>query len=261
MWNARTLFREPNRGLSKNIILYAIGDVHGSRDLLSAMLTKIDAKARAEHPEIRAKIILLGDYVDKGVDSKGVIDLLLQARDNPMFDWIFLKGNHEDAMLTFLERPNFGPQWLSYGAAHTLSSYGVPIPNNRDDDIAWEETASKLLAMMPYEHLQFLTGLPIFVHVESYFFVHAGIRPGRALRNQEDGDMLWIRRSFLDSKGKLPAIVVHGHSPDMEPYADHRRIGVDTGAYATGRLTAVQLRGHDVEWLHVTRAEMVAGTT
>lgn len=257
MWKLRASSKEEPVKLPPETIVYAIGDVHGSRELLAAMLAKIEATAKLEHPSNRAHIVMLGDYVDKGDDSKGVIDLLINAQTNLMFDWTFLKGNHEDALLTFLDRPSFGAQWQNYGGGHTLSSYGVRTPTSRDDDDIWETTAQALVAAMPPDHLKFLLSLTISLQVGGYFFVHAGIRPGRRLKDQDEADLLWIRRAFLNSKRSLPAVIVHGHSPDMEPYIDNRRIGVDTGAYATGRLTCVQLWGANVRWLHVTRTDFV----
>ena len=237
-------------------IAYAIGDIHGGVGLLHAMLDAIAERHLADETEITPAIIFLGDYVDKGDDPKGVIDALIQRSQDQRFTWVFLKGNHEDALLTFLQHPEFGPQWLQFGGAPTLHSYGVTPPTARAEPEVWVETAEQFLGSIPSDHMEFFQNLGLAYRLGGYLFVHAGIRPGKPIEAQKDQDLLWIRSEFLEDRRALPFIVVHGHSPDMEPYADHRRIGVDTGAYATGRLTAVRLEDERVDWLHVTRSDI-----
>lgn len=239
-------------------VAYAVGDIHGSLGLLQAMLESIANKS-AQLDQGRPTIIFLGDYVDKGDDPSGVIDALIEAKSNDRFNWVFLKGNHEDALLTFLKHPEFGPQWLQFGGAPTMLSYGVTPPTARSEPEVWEAAAQQLLGSIPSSHMDFYQKLGLAYRMGGYFFVHAGIRPGKAIEAQRDEDLLWIRSEFLEDRRALPVIVVHGHSPDMEPYSDHRRIGVDTGAYATGRLTCVRLEADRVDWLHVTRADLKPG--
>lgn len=239
-------------------IAYAIGDIHGSVGLLHAMLDMIIERHLADDTAIKPNIVFLGDYVDKGDDPKGVVDALIQRSKDQRFTWIFLKGNHEDALLTFLKYPEFGPQWLQFGGAPTLLSYGVNPPTARAEPEIWVETAEAFLGSIPSDHIEFYQNLGLAYRLGGYFFVHAGIRPGKPIESQKDQDLLWIRSEFLEDRRALPVVVVHGHSPDMEPYSDHRRIGVDTGAYATGRLTAVRLEDDRVDWLHVTRADIKA---
>ena len=246
----------PTKFMPEGKIAYAIGDVHGSVGLLHAMLDAIAERHLAEGTQIIPTIVFVGDYVDKGDDPKGVIDALIQRSQDQRFKWVFLKGNHEDALLTFLQYPEFGPQWLQFGGAPTLHSYGVTPPTARAEPAVWVETAEQFLGSIPSRHMEFFQNLGLAYRLGGYFFVHAGIRPGKAIEAQKDQDLLWIRSEFLEDRRALPLIVVHGHSPDMEPYSDHRRIGVDTGAYATGRLTAVRLQDERVDWLHVTRADI-----
>lgn len=231
-------------------LVYAVGDVHGMIDLLKALVRKI-LKDAAGFPDFRARIIFLGDFIDRGDHSKGVIDQLIAYSQLTHVDWTFLKGNHEESLLRFLKDPEFGPQWLAYGAAPTFASYGVSLPANRQDSEAWSATAEALVAAIGPSHMAFLESLSTSYSCGSYFFAHAGVRPGVPLSEQSKNDLLWIRGQFLHDKRNLPAIIVHGHSPDAEPFIDHRRIGVDTGAYATGRLTAVRLMGSGAELISV----------
>ena len=237
-------------------LIYAIGDLHGMYGLAKAMVDHLLEDAR-QFSDAKPHLVVLGDYVDKGDQSDAVISLLIELSQRSDITTTFIKGNHEDALLTFLDNAEFGPQWMAYGGGPTLQSYGVSPPGNRATGELWEEVAQKFKAVLPAEHVAFLQSLPTSWALGGYFFVHAGIRPGRSLENQEDGDLMWIRRQFLDDRRKLPAVIVHGHSPDLEAYCDHRRIGIDTGAYATGKLTAARLFGPDVALMSVTRENVV----
>lgn len=231
-------------------LIYAVGDVHGMIDLLKALVRRI-LKDAAVFPEFRARIVFLGDFIDRGDHSKGVIDQLIAYSQLTQVDWTFLRGNHEDSLLRFLKEPEFGPQWVAFGGAQTFASYGVPLPSNRQDIEAWSVAADALAEAIGPSHMAFLENLSTSFSCGSYFFVHAGVRPGVPLAEQSKNDLLWIRGQFLHDKRNLPAIIVHGHSPDAEPFIDYRRIGVDTGAYATGRLTAVRLMGSGAELISV----------
>jgi len=216
--------------------VYAIGDIHGHMDLLAALHEKIledAAKARAR----RKVLVYLGDYVDRGPGSFDVIDMLIEA---PLdgFEIVHLKGNHEDFLLGFLDDPSLIFDWFLNGAGATLESYRVPL---LDQPYAWEEPDALRLAFraaLPQSHLDFYQNLKRF-HVEGdYLFVHAGVRPGVPLDEQEDKDLLWIRREFLESDADFGHVVVHGHSPATEPDVFPNRIGIDTGAYYTDRVTS-----------------------
>lgn len=229
--------------------VFAIGDIHGCLDLLEGLLSGIQvATARDETPPL---IIFLGDYVDRGPSSKGVIDRLLEVAQSGSAR--FLCGNHEEAMIRFLGDPQGGPTWSSYGGRTTLMSYGVSPPTRSGDDEAWALAQRELNERIPASHLKFLWGLEDFVEIGDYFFAHAGVRPDRALREQAPHDLRWIRGPFLTNDRPLEKMIVHGHTPSLEPHSDQARIGVDTWAYKTGVLTALELRGSQRRFLQAYR--------
>ncbi len=224
--------------------VYAVGDIHGRADLLRAINRMIREDAAAA-PTARKIVVYLGDYVDRGDASCAVIDCLIDEK-LPGFEHVHLLGNHEDSMLRFLGDLQIGPAWLAYGGAATLRSYGV-VPPSSDRGLA--RVQSELRDKLPQRHLDFLRRLPLS-HVEGdYCFVHAGMRPGVALDAQAPQDLLWIRDEFLDSTADFGKIVVHGHSITDEPDVQLNRIGIDTGAYASGRLTCLALAGAERKFL------------
>lgn len=226
--------------------IYAIGDIHGRADLLEDLLRQIyeDAADCASPPHL----VYLGDYMDRGFESRRVLDILL-SDTSTAFQRYYLKGNHEAAMLRFLRDYRFGPQWAQFGGSETLVSYGVQPPRIRTDVEDWRIAQEALVEALPQSHLDFLNSLSLIVRLGQYAFVHAGVRPGRPLDEQEENDLLWIREPFLQDKSRHEAVIVHGHTPLRDPYADERRIAVDTGAYLTGRLTAVRLEGQAVDFI------------
>ena len=226
--------------------IYAIGDVHGRADLLEDLLTQIETDCEA-YPG-KKTIIFLGDYIDRGFQSRQVIDVILSDRLSG-FEVHCLKGNHEEAMLQFLASADFGPRWAAYGGRETLVSYGVRPPRNQNRMEEWQEVHASLVAALPLEHEKFLMQLLPSVRIGQYGFVHAGLKPGIPFEEQQERDLLWIRDEFLNHKNPLDVIVVHGHTPADKPYWDHRRINVDTGAYISGRLTAVRLEADSVSFL------------
>lgn len=232
---------------------FAVGDVHGRADLLSQMIAFLEGRLAEESREAGPPIVVfLGDYVDRGPQSAAVIDLLLAGRPEG-FERRFLKGNHEQAMLAFMEAPLENRAWLMLGGAETLASYGVTPPSPiaaREAD--WLGAAEALKAAMPAGHLAFLLGLERFVALGDYVFVHAGVAPGRALETQTDADLFWIRDRFLKSRRRFPYRVVHGHTPSDTPQADGRRVGIDTGAYATGILTAARFEAGELSFFAVS---------
>lgn len=220
-------------------LVYAIGDLHGRADLLGDLLARIESDAAGFEAERRV-LLFVGDYVDRGPDSAGVIERLSSGLPNG-FDPVCLKGNHEDIMLDFLARPEALGLWLFNGAAATLASYGV----TRDALPAGAEGAElcrqALTEAMPAQHRAFLDGLRLCAEIGDYFFAHAGVRPGVALDAQEPHDLVWIREGFLDSDADFGKVVVHGHTPRLAPEVRANRIDIDTGAWQTGILTALRL--------------------
>ncbi|ODR97200.1 hypothetical protein AUC70_13145 [Methyloceanibacter stevinii] len=219
-------------------VVYAIGDIHGRSDLLTELLALIESDAAGG---IAAKtLVFLGDYVDRGPDSRGVIELL-SANLPPGFATHFLKGNHEQFLLDFLDDPSWLDGWLRNGGEQTLRSYGADIDGLRDrraPPAAWRDA---FLEALPEAHLRFLTTLELKCVVGDYVFVHAGLRPGVPLDRQAPDDLLWIRHEFLDSEEPFGKIVVHGHTPERTPVVRPNRIGIDTGAVFSGSLTALRL--------------------
>lgn len=222
--------------------VYAIGDVHGRLDLLDPLLDQIRQDARYVDGEATPVLVFVGDYVDRGVGSKGVIDRVIELQAGPDFEVRALKGNHKEAMLAFLTDPNFGPTWSEHGGVQTLSSYGIVAPILRMDAQEWEKARAAFAEALPVAHLNFLSGLELMTVIGDYVFVHAGLRPGVPLKAQREPDLLWIRQDFLNADRPFEKIVVHGHTPTEEAFLGEHRIGIDTGAYATGLLTAVRLQ-------------------
>jgi serine/threonine protein phosphatase 1 len=216
--------------------LYAVGDIHGCAALLDALLEKINADAAGK----KRRLIFLGDYVDRGEDSKGVIDRLMAIRGREP-ETIFLKGNHEQAVLDFLEAPDRNEDWLHWGGDQTLESYGIGN--------IWQKTpaalAEALSRQMPDAHLEFLRSLDLWRILGDYAFVHAGFKPGVAIDDQSEQDCLWIRAEFHNAppEGRPREVVVHGHHPVKKPQDHGWRIAVDTGAVWSDALTAVVLDG------------------
>jgi serine/threonine protein phosphatase 1 len=231
--------------------VYAIGDIHGCYDQLKALLGLIAQDQAASSFARRPRLIFLGDYVDRGPDSAHVLEALRWIKASPRFDACMLMGNHEREMLNFIEASADSRGWLSWGGMETLASYGVRPPAADAAPEELERARSELLQTMPASHLELLMGLELMTSVGHYAFVHAGVRPDVALDEQQEHDLLWIRDEFLSSEEHFGKVVVHGHtwigpSPQVRP----NRIGVDTGAYETGVLTAVRLHGHEVGFLH-----------
>lgn len=221
--------------------IYAVGDVHGCAGLLDRLHALIEADAR-DAPERRKLVIYLGDYVDRGPDSAGVIDRLI---DDPLpgFETVLLKGNHEAFMHRFLGDSSVGGLWLMNGGGATLASYGVTETRPGGSPGHAEGLRDALRDRLPAAHRRFLEGLRLTHREGDYVFVHAGVRPGLALDEQVEDDLLWIREPFLDSSEDRSYVVVHGHTPVESPELLFNRINVDTGAVWTGRLTAVVLFG------------------
>ena len=240
-------------------LVYAVGDIHGRYDLLKILLAMIagdDAGRAREGPPV---LVFCGDYIDRGPQAFEVLEALLWLRRNAGYDLHLLKGNHEQALLDFLEAPTGGGLWLRHGGGETLASYGVAAPPPEAEAAALVRVRDELLARLPASHLRLLQTLELMVTVGDYAFVHAGVRPGTALADQREDDLLWIREDFVRAPGPFEKIIVHGHSwvsdrPQVLPH----RVGIDTGAYATGILSAVRIEDGALGVLQADAAGHVA---
>ncbi|MBI2262493.1 MAG: serine/threonine protein phosphatase [Caulobacterales bacterium] len=234
-------------GLPAGVVVWAIGDIHGRLDLLEVLLESL-AQADASDAQRRV-LVFLGDYVDRGANSQGVIDRLTALQDQGLFETHFLKGNHEDKMMEFLRDPSVGAAWCEYGGAEALKSFGLKAPAMKHRTEGWATLSADLKHRLSPRQLRFLRELEASVSIGGYFFAHAGARPGIPLDEQSEYDLMWVRSSFLKDPDPFDRVVVHGHTPAAEPYADHRRIGVDTKAYESGVLTAVRLEGMSLQFI------------
>lgn len=222
--------------------VYAIGDVHGRLDLLTGLLDQVD-RDDAGRGAARTRIVFLGDLVDRGPQSAQVIEHVL-TRDWGGRPVTVLQGNHEEVFLLTLNNDLEATRfWLRIGGVETMESYGTP----RDliDHAGALDIAQDFIARVPDAHVAFLHKLAEAVTIGGYHFVHAGVRPGVALDRQKPEDLRWIRERFLDYEGSHGAMIVHGHSIALEVEELSNRIGIDTGAFHTGRLTAIGLEGTD----------------
>jgi serine/threonine protein phosphatase 1 len=227
--------------IPEGLRIYAIGDIHGRLDLLKILVDMIEAHEVIGIPS-RTVLVFLGDYIDRGPESRGVIEFLVNWRPQKL-EAVFLRGNHEDMLVHSFSKPEVFELWALNGGAATAHSYGVSFdPHNRSEASA-SAIIAQLSAAMPQSHRAFLENLPIGVEIGDYLFVHAGVRPGVPLNQQSESDCLFIRDEFLKFRGDFGKIVVHGHTPAVEPEVLPNRIGIDTGAVFTGRLTALCLEG------------------
>lgn len=221
--------------------IYAIGDVHGRNDLLKALLRQI-LQDDHDRGEADTQIILLGDLVDRGPDSSGVIDTALALKDwRP--NTRFLAGNHEEVFLDAIHSgdPKILRFFIRIGGESTILSY--PITRSEYLKLDMEQLTARLPELIPQQHIEFLEGFENQIVVGDYVFVHAGIRPGVPLDQQKIKDLRWIRDGFLDHRGDLEKVVIFGHTIYDEVEERGSRIGIDTGAYDSGKLTAIGLEG------------------
>ncbi len=237
----------PGAAVPPGTRVYAVGDSHGCAQSLGALHAAIledsaAADARAPAPAERRVVVYLGDYIDRGPDSRGLLEMLIAA-PLPGFETVHIMGNHDLLMRQFLDGEDVAGMWMMNGGAATLRSYGV------DPGVLYRigrgagRLRAKLEARLPAAHREFLSRLRLS-HVEGgYFFVHAGVRPGVPLEAQDAHDLMWIREPFLSSEADHGKVVVHGHTPGDAPELRANRIGIDTGACYGGRLTALALEG------------------
>jgi serine/threonine protein phosphatase 1 len=223
--------------------IYAVGDVHGRLDLLVAAERRIVADA-AGYPGPKM-IVMLGDYVDRGPASCGVIDHLLGPVPASGFDRLCLCGNHDQAFFDFLESPRLNLRWLEYGGDATLQSYGIDARHILQHGGGIKVLEQVVADTVPLSHRRMLEELAVLFSVGPYVFVHAGVVPGTDIDDQEDSDFMWIREPFLSQGPRNRFTVVHAHTPSPEPVFGPGRIGIDTGAYATGKLTVLRVLPDD----------------
>lgn len=218
--------------------VYAVGDIHGRRDLLE-MLIKAIEHDDARAPKADTTVILLGDLVDRGPDSAGVLRLARKWQNNRTVR--ILSGNHEEMFLRSFEEKDVLRHFLRHGGKETILSYGVE--KKVFNAASLKETQKLLRDAVPDKHVDFVKGFENIIQVGDYLFVHAGIRPDKPIEVQKPKDLRWIREPFLSHTAPHGPVVVHGHTITDAPEDRGNRIGVDTGAYASGRLTALVLEG------------------
>lgn len=233
----RQLSRLPSIPLGERV--YVIGDVHGRMDLVQQLLELLDAE-EARRPPVTTRIIILGDFIDRGANSAKVISTLQWWQKNSTRVTV-LKGNHEATLLDCLDGdPQAQRSWLEHGGLATMRSFGIfPFHGMSADDLA-----ALMATALGDETITWLRQLPLSHQIGDYFFCHAGVKPGVPLSEQEPDDLLWIRGEFLKSKREHGAVIVHGHSMcGLSVHFAENRICVDTGAHETGVLSAVALQG------------------
>jgi serine/threonine protein phosphatase 1 len=219
--------------------VYAIGDIHGRRDLLDQLLFRIDADERTRGPA-RTQLIFLGDLVDRGPDSAGVVQRALELKQGGGADVRLLMGNHEEVFLKALDGSLEALRFfVKIGGRATILSYG--FTPDEYDALDYPDLLDQLIERVPAAHVAFLKSFEDRIAIGDYLFVHAGIRPRVPVEEQTGGDLRWIRSEFLDFRGSHGPIVVHGHTICDEVEELPNRIGIDTGAFASGRLTALGL--------------------
>jgi len=231
--------------------LYVVGDIHGRLDLVTDICRAIEKdtlKIRARDPVV----VFLGDYIDKGPNSREVVDFLCRLPNRGSLKYLFLRGNHEDRLLKFLAHPELhGEAWLAHGGREAFASYGIrteafgPKPN-------WAKLHSAFRSRLPIDHENFLVNTRLAVAWRSFLVVHAGLNPAASLAEQDPHDLMWIRESFLRSSVDWGLRVIHGHVPVATPEFHSNRIAIDTGAYSTGILTCLVLNGDSIRILQST---------
>ena len=224
---------------------YAIGDIHGCLDLLESLLERIETDI-AQNPKVKASIVFLGDVVDRGPHSAEVVERL-RTYSHPRASTHFVMGNHEEVMLRVIDgEKDFLPSWLRFGGEETLKSYGL---NPREvAKMPDQERVEALQTAIPQSHRKFLSSFADSISFGDYVFVHAGIRPGVDLAEQSQSDLRWIREPFLGDETDHGFVVVHGHTITNAVDVSPNRIGIDTGAFCTGVLTALAIEGSQ-RWL------------
>lgn len=222
--------------LPAGLRIYAVGDIHGRSDLLDTLLARIETD-KALRPTVRPLYVFLGDYIDRGSSSRETIDRLISHGET--HEAVFLKGNHELLAIKGLSDPNLFDQWMRLGGLETLKSYGAAAPETSANGKQIIELQTAFHDALPQAHFRFFRHLKNSFACGDFFFAHAGVKPKIDLSRQKERDLLWIRGEFLSSNDDFGKIVVHGHTPCSEIEVGPNRINIDTGAFATGRLTCL----------------------
>ena len=221
--------------LPPGVRIYAVGDIHGCLDLLDELLARINDDM-SSRPAVRPLSIFLGDYIDRGPSSRETIDRLIEhAGAN---ESVFLKGNHEQIAISSLRDRGLFERWMRLGGLETLMSYGI-TPGASSDDRQTVRLQAAFHDALPQSHFRFFRDLQSSFACGDYFFAHAGVKPDIPLSQQKESDLLWIRQEFLSSRDDFGKIIIHGHTPTREIEVGPNRVNVDTGAFATGRLTCL----------------------
>lgn len=228
--------------LPAELRIYAIGDIHGRLDLLDELLARISSDI-ALRPTARPLYVFLGDYIDRGSASRETIDRLIEH--GKTHESVFLKGNHELIATKCLSDRSLFDQWMRLGGLETLVSYGLS-PEILANEKQIAKLQSAFHSALPQTHFRFFRDLQNSFTCGDFFFAHAGVNPNVELSRQKESDLLWIREEFLLSNRDFGKIVVHGHTPTNEVEVGLNRINIDTGAFATGRLTCLVLEGESM---------------
>ena len=226
--------------VAKNERIYAVGDVHGRADLLRLLLDKISQDIDARRDSRMPRLIFLGDYVDRGDHSREVLEMLAALRADLGSSGTFLRGNHEAAMMAFLADPEKGVDWLDWGGVQTVASFGIQPPRKPYQPKDLKSVALELEAALG-PLLDFVRTTDLITRSGDHVFCHAGIDPAKPLDDQPDSALLWGTSAFLQARQLNGIRVVHGHYDRYEPDVLPHRIGLDTGAYYSGRLTGIRL--------------------
>jgi serine/threonine protein phosphatase 1 len=244
--SSKPVSEPPRPGIPEGQRVYAIGDIHGRDDLLRKLLGIIESHRAGYSGKV--SYVFLGDYVDRGMQSKQVIDTLM-GYDYAGAEAIFLRGNHEQVMLDILVEPMMAKGWLAFGGLETLLSYRIPtkgIPTKEEDFIRLSQQMER---QIPARHLEFMRDTRISWELGDCLFVHAGVHPDYPLDEQQERDLLWIKEEFIDSPRKYEKLIVHGHYIEDEPALLSHRVGLDTGAYVSECLSCGVFEGDQVTLL------------
>jgi serine/threonine protein phosphatase 1 len=205
--------------------------------------------------EYRPVLVFLGDYVDRGPASRQVISDLIDLKSDEWFKTFALRGNHDQIFVDFLQDPELGPIWLSYGGGATMASYGI-VPPRHSDAAGWAQASAELAEAVPAAHVDFIRNAPLYTSLGDYVFVHAGVRPQVSLPEQTNADLMSIRSKFLASREPAPGqVVVFGHTPFEHPLVETHKVGIDTGACATGVLTALAIKDGERRFIQTGRSD------
>jgi serine/threonine protein phosphatase 1 len=249
-------FIGPNSGPKIDRLTYAIGDIHGRFDLFKRMIQRI--RQDIEMSGGYGRIVLLGDYIDRGYESAKVLGGIISLRQQNWCEVVELLGNHEQVLLKFLADPSIGPEWFRFGGFETVRSFGVPLARDPESPEEWKLVCARLNAAIPPEYLSLLKSMKCRFDAGDYVFVHAGVDPDVDLSRQTQEALLWIREPFLRVRRACEKAVVHGHTTSEEVVNEVWRIGLDTGAYATGVLSAVRLESCNRQVIQISSRRALA---